>query len=269
MGVSKIKSIIHLLLIILITSLLTSCSSTEDFISIDKRPDYELKQREAETVTEKPLFKNILKAEDQEKHQSTAKSSSANPPSTNSTAVTQITQEEVDGRKTVRVTRVIDGDTIEYLDPNTGETAIGRLIGINSPEYTKEKQLFGKEATEFLTDLILGQEIQIESDPNAGMTDRYGRYLIHAFIGGRSIQSILIMEGLVRVAYLYDKYKYIDTFQEAEEIAKKSGINIWSIPGYVDNRNGFNMEVIKNGITKDIKQKLGENFSIINEFFKK
>ncbi|QCJ45582.1 hypothetical protein FAY30_27005 (plasmid) [Bacillus sp. S3] len=139
------------------------------------------------------------------------------------------------------------------------------MLGINGTEFTKEKQLYGKEATEFLTDLILGKEIQIEIDPNASITDRYGRYLIHTFIGGNSIIKILIMEGLVRVAYLYDKYKYIDTYQEAETIAKQAEKNIWSIPGYVDNKNGFNMDIIKEDVKEQIKNKLGKTTSNFKE----
>ncbi|WP_369426017.1 thermonuclease family protein [Cytobacillus pseudoceanisediminis] len=63
----------------------------------------------------------------------------------------------------------------------------------------------------------MGKEIEIESDPNADITDKYGRYLIHAFISGKSIQQILILEGLVRVAYLYDEYNYTDLYLAAEK----------------------------------------------------
>lgn len=77
------------------------------------------------------------------------------------------------------------------------------------------------------------------------MTDKYGRYLVHVFIDGQSIQEKLLLEGLVRVAYLYNEYNYIDMYRTAEQIAKDDRLNIWSIPGYVDDKNGFNMEVIK------------------------
>lgn len=256
---SNIKVQKHLSILFVILSLLTSCSPTGSLISIEKRPNYDVLEIEDEAATQKPLLKNILNTEDQEQNQSPVKSTNPSENSTTSTErVTQAHQEEVEGRRTVKVSKVIDSDTIEYFDPQVGSVVTARLLGINGPEYTKEKQLYGKEATDFLTNLILGQEILIESDPNANITDRYGRYLIHAFIGGKSIQYILVMEGLVRVAYLYDKYKYIDTFQEAEAIAKQSGINIWSVPGYVDSKNGFNMEVIKNSVKEEIKKKINE-----------
>lgn len=263
---SNIKALKTLSLTILCLSVLTSCSSADKLIFIEKRPDYGATQKADEEATKKPLLGNILDTEDQEKDQTSV---SSIIPSENSTSsyetLTKSQQEEISGRRTVKVSKVIDSDTIEYFDPQVGSNVTARLIGINGPEYTKEKQLYGKEATEFLTHLILGQEIQIESDPNANTTDRYGRYLIHAFIGGRSIQSILIKEGLVRVAYLYDKYKYIDSFQEAEAVAKKSGLNIWSIPGYVDNKNGFNMEIINGGHFETFKQETKKIFKNITE----
>ncbi|MDE3841066.1 hypothetical protein C0966_17535 (plasmid) [Bacillus methanolicus] len=49
---------------------------------------------------------------------------------------------------------------------------------------------------------------------------------------------------MAQVAYLYDNYKYIDLYKEAESIAKESGLYIWSIPGYTDSLNGFNMDAV-------------------------
>lgn len=67
---------------------------------------------------------------------------------------------------------------------------------------------------------------------------------------------MLLAEGLVRIAYLYGDYQYIDTYEEAEAAAKEAGLNIWSIPGYVDSKNGFNMEVIKEGVRQKIDVKM-------------
>jgi len=73
------------------------------------------------------------------------------------------------------------------------------------------------------------------------------------------------MEGLVRVAYLYDKNQYIDTYQDAEAIAKQAGKNIWSIPGYVDEKNGYNMDVVKEDVKDKIKNKLSKTTSNLKE----
>ena len=225
--------------LILSATLLTSCSS-EKALTIKAAPTYELGQRESQPITEDKFFQGIQG------------SSSGSPATDNQTEraemPTETTNEKtVEGRKTVTVSRVIDADTIAYYEPNLGKEVTGRLIGINAPEYTKTKQQYGAESTEYLKGLILGKEIEIESDPNADLTDKYGRYLIHAFISGRSIQATLLTMGLVRVAYLYGEYKYVDTFREAESLAQQAGKNIWSLPGYVDDKNGFNMDVISSG----------------------
>lgn len=255
----------HTKAILLLTSsllLLTACS--EPAISFKERPDYQVKKTES-----KPIDEQVEKLV-----QGTGLDSSATPQqetNTNSTSASEnkVIQSTGNELRKVKVVEVVDVDTIKFYDPSLGKVATARLIGINGPESTKEVQYLGKEGTEFLTNLLLGQEIQIEADPNADVTDRYGRYLIHAFIGGKSIQQILLMEGLVRVAYLYGEYKYIDSYKAAEDAARKAGLNIWEIAGYVDSKNGFNMDVISNkaeDATEGLKQ---EVLNKANEWKKK
>jgi endonuclease YncB( thermonuclease family) len=157
-------------------------------------------------------------------------------------------------QEVVTVKKVIDGDSIVYLTSD-GVERTGRFIGVNAPEI-KDNQLYSNVAAQFLEELIEGQQIQIEGDSD--VMDKYGRYLIHAFISGRSIQSILLMEGLVRVAYLYGDYKYIDQYKQAELIAKETQLNIWSIPNYVDTKNGFDMDIVAEPIINEIENNLNE-----------
>jgi micrococcal nuclease len=164
-------------------------------------------------------------------------------------------QEQVNpNQEVVTVKKVVDGDTIVYLT-SAGEERTGRFIGVNAPEI-KDKQLYGDVAAQFLEELIEGKQIQIEGDSD--VMDKYGRYLIHAFISGRSIQSILLMEGLARVAYLYGDYKYIELYKQAEFIAKETQLNIWSIPNYVDTKNGFDMDIVTEPIINEIENNLIE-----------
>lgn len=234
---------------------LTGCVDPNTAVSFKERPEYEVNQTEGKPIIEQ--VEGIINEDTQQKKSLSSSEQTDYPSTTLDEAYTE--------RRTVKVTEVVDVDTIKFFDPLLGSEVTGRLIGVNGPEYTKEKQYLGKEGTEFLTKLIIGQEIQIEGDPNAGLTDRYGRYLIHAFVGGKSIQQILLMEGLVRIAYLYGKYSYIDTYEEAEAAARKAGLNIWGIPGYVDAKNGFNMNVINSkldtvsdGIKEEVLKKANE-----------
>lgn len=243
------KILQQLNLIFMSMVILTACSGEDSAITFKERPNYEVNQVPSKSVVgEVEGMVNQVLTSDKTTDQISISSSHKN--------TTYTPKIESIHRRNVKVTGVIDGDTIEYFDPAVGKIVKGRLIGVNSPESTKEVQYLGKEGSEFLTKLILGQEIEIEGDPNADVTDRYGRYLIHAFIGGKSLQCLLLTEGLVRIAYLYGDYQYIDTYEEAEAAAKEAGLNIWSIPGYVDSKNGFNMEVIKTDVEKTLSEKI-------------
>ncbi|MGN8845716.1 thermonuclease family protein [Niallia sp. HCP3S3_B10] len=136
------------------------------------------------------------------------------------------------------VKKVIDADTL-VLEADK-YTAL-RLIGINGPEITKGKnEPFGQEGKEYLANLIEGKEITYQLDPNADEKDKYGRILAHVFLDQISIQSYLLKEGYVKLAYLFDEYEFIDVYKDAENIAKEKKLNIWSIPGYADtDLNGF------------------------------
>jgi endonuclease YncB( thermonuclease family) len=73
--------------------------------------------------------------------------------------------------QTTKVTRVIDGDTIQF---STGETV--RLIGVDTPETKdprKPVQYFGKEATAFTRQLVEGKSVRLEYDQQRH--DKYGR----------------------------------------------------------------------------------------------
>lgn len=238
--------------------LLSACSFAESSFTYQERPDYKVSQPQSKPIN----IENVINQGQMPDSQNSNLTSPSNSQETRNYAG-EIKKAE---RRKVKVTEVVDSDTIKYYDSALGKVVTARLIGINGPEYTKEVQYLGKESTQFLTTLILGKEIEIEGDPNADMTDRYGRYLIHAFIGGKSIQQILLMEGLVRLAYIYSNYRYIDTYEEAETAAKEAGLNIWSIPGYVDSKNGFNMDVIKSGVETKLNEKISDVKEIIKRY---
>jgi len=92
------------------------------------------------------------------------------------------------------VERVIDGDTFELC---SGETV--RLLCIDTPE---EGEPGYEEAKVFLEDLILYQQVILESSNNEGNnTDKYGRLLRWVFIYNYtsqeniSVNKIILDEG--------------------------------------------------------------------------
>ncbi len=68
-----------------------------------------------------------------------------------------------------KVVAVTDGDTIKVLDSNNIQHRV-RLTGIDAPE---RDQPYGKASTKYLTALIAGKEVRVESNKK----DRYKRVL--------------------------------------------------------------------------------------------
>ncbi len=98
---------------------------------------------------------------------------------------------------TTKVTRVIDGDTFET---ETGEKV--RLIGINAPEIS---DIFGQEAKQYLSDLILNKTVELQSDNISNDRDRYQRLLRYIILDGVDINKKMISDGF---AFAYLKYHF-------------------------------------------------------------
>lgn len=152
-----------------------------------------------------------------------------------------------------KVDRVVDGDTmvispidveqvtrLDVLEP----TVRIRFLAIDTPENTKVKQLYGEESTAVVKHLLEGNEVVIELDPKATF-DNYDRLLGHVYtVDGVNIQKLLLRNGLARVAYLFDEYKYVEEYQALEQAARSEQLHIHSIKGYVTER-GFDMDVVE------------------------
>ena len=89
--------------------------------------------------------------------------------------------------RTVTVTRVIDGDTVDVCCPE----ARVRLLGIDSPE--SDEPLFN-EATAFAERLAEGQEARLEKCLEEA--DQYGRLLRHIFVGDTHVNREMVASGL-------------------------------------------------------------------------
>lgn len=130
-------------------------------------------------------------------------------------------------RKTVQFSKCTDGDTAHFL--MDGEDITVRFLAIDTPEYTKEKEPYGKEASEYTCSAISNAtQLELEYDDGSDTSDKYGRHLAWVYVDGRLLQKELVEEGLAEVAYLYGDYAYTDELYEAQEQAKDKGLNIWS-----------------------------------------
>lgn len=130
----------------------------------------------------------------------------------------------------VRVTKVIDGDTIQVVIDSKKETI--RLIGIDSPETVdprKQVQCFGKEASVKAKSLLSDQSVKLESDSTQGERDKYQRLLRYVFLeDGTNFNKLMISEGYAH-EYTYNMpYKYQSDFKQAQKEAEENKRGLWA-----------------------------------------
>ena len=76
--------------------------------------------------------------------------------------------------KWVEVIRVYDGDTFMYWDDTAQEEKTVRMLGVAAPE-VQPVECYGEEAGDFLRDLIVGAEVELQFDVEC--LDMFGRDL--------------------------------------------------------------------------------------------
>ena len=90
-------------------------------------------------------------------------------------------------QQNAKITSVVDGDTYKILAK--GKVITARITNIDAPEM---KQLSGKESKAFVSDLINGHDVKIDS---LGI-DIYKRELVNVYIDNLRVDSIMIRNGL-------------------------------------------------------------------------
>lgn len=130
-----------------------------------------------------------------------------------------------------RITRIVDGDTIEINYNGTKEKV--RLLCVNTPESVhpdkKQNIPMGKVASDYTKKRLSGRTVGIELE---GKTrGRYGRLLAYVFVDGQNFNLELVEQGL---SPYYTKYgrskKYDQAFRDAEKAARDQALNIWGDP---------------------------------------
>ncbi|MBD2574348.1 MULTISPECIES: thermonuclease family protein [Arthrospira] len=127
---------------------------------------------------------------------------------------------------TVRVERVVSGQTIEIVSPteNIPRLQRVRLIGINAPDLRQDP--WGMEAKRRLQQLCQGQQVLLELDQME--SDRYDRLLAYIWR-----DEILVNEELVKQGYalaeagIYNN-KYSQRLDNAQRWARIMGLGIWN-----------------------------------------
>jgi endonuclease YncB( thermonuclease family) len=116
-----------------------------------------------------------------------------------------------------RVTRVIDGNTVEM--ERLGKV---RLIGVNTPE---KERCYDDVATRFTRDRLEGHVVQYEI--GAEPKDRYDRTLAYLSREGVLHNKDLLSAGYAKVLTVPPNDKYEERFEGAQRKAKKTGMGLW------------------------------------------
>ncbi|ELX2336634.1 thermonuclease family protein [Campylobacter upsaliensis] len=136
----------------------------------------------------------------------------------NQSFTTFLAQKNIEKELTGKVSKVIDGDTIELLAKTSKENPYNhiaklkiRLYGIDAPEL---KQAYGKEAKE----LVLKQEVSLIIENK----DKYDRFVGTLFLKGQDINKEMVKNGY---AHAYESFSKKYLAEQAD--AKMFKLGLW------------------------------------------
>ncbi len=134
------------------------------------------------------------------------------------------------GAPAYKVIRIIDGDTV-VLSMDGKETKV-RLIGVDTPETAhpnKPVERYGKEASQFIKNLLRGESVYVEYESGASNLDKYGRLLAYLY---RAPDGLFINLEIIRQGYghAYTQYpfQYMELFRSYERKAAQAKKGLWA-----------------------------------------
>lgn len=134
-----------------------------------------------------------------------------------------------------KVTRVIDGDTIDVVIKNKIERV--RFIGVNCPESTTRLEPYGKEASNFTRKNLLNKTVYLELDVQT--YDKYNRLLAYIWLSTpikiteqeirkKMFNAILLLEGFAQIMTVPPNIKYVDYFIKFQREAREKQKGLWA-----------------------------------------
>ena len=138
--------------------------------------------------------------------------------------------EDFTGDTAYKVVRVIDGDTVK-IDYNGKATNV-RLIGVDTPETvhpSKPVEAYGKEASNFTKNLLLGESVYLRFDTDR--MDTFGRLLAYLY---RAPDGLFVNLEIVRQgyghAYTQFSFKHMELFRYYGNRARTAGKGLYGVP---------------------------------------
>ncbi|MGQ4648202.1 thermonuclease family protein [Lyngbya aestuarii] len=139
---------------------------------------------------------------------------------------------------TIQVQRVVSGQTLEVLNPESRSPLIERvrLIGVDAPDLKQRpwgptakkrlEQILSKTGSNSEGEQPLLQQVFLESD--AQKKDSFGRWLAYLWNDGVLLNEQLVREGYVLAAPRAPNNKYDERIARAQEYARIMGYGIWN-----------------------------------------
>ncbi|MFB6232818.1 MAG: thermonuclease family protein [Haloarculaceae archaeon] len=143
----------------------------------------------------------------------------------------------------VRVTRVVDGDTLEVRFPDGSEDTV-RLVGVDTPEVRVENEpgeyervpdtdrgalclrRAGGNATEYTAARLDGASVTLAFDPLTDRRGGYDRLLAYVYVDGTNLNHELVAAGHARV---YDtEFALREAFEGSERAAQSATRGLWN-----------------------------------------
>lgn len=133
-----------------------------------------------------------------------------------------------------KVTRVIDGDTVEILMAGKKESI--RLIGVDTPETkhpTKGVQPYGPEASAFTKKNLDGKTVWVEFDVQE--RDKYQRLLGYIWTSqdtknkANMFNYRLVSEGYAQLATFPPNVRYVELFKAGQTEARENNRGLWGL----------------------------------------
>jgi endonuclease YncB( thermonuclease family) len=172
-----------------------------------------------------------------------------------------------------KITRVIDGDTIEViLDSKTEKV---RFIGVDCPESTTKLEPYGNEASEFTNKWLTGKDIFLEFDVQK--YDIYGRLLAYVWLSSpkeiseqeiksKMFNAILLLEGYAQVMTVPPNVKYVDCFLKFQKEARENNKGLWGI-AEIKPETISEEKILPNELVKTIRADLDERRELIRKTY--
>ena len=157
------------------------------------------------------------------------------------TLILPLQANSIEKLESVKVLRIIDGDTLKVNYKGKEESI--RLIGIDAPESRPNKKAkndaqrsgedlktitaMGKEATNYVKSLVKpGDTVKIEFDVQK--KDKYGRLLAYVYLSnGEMLNEEIVKGGYAYLMTIPPNVKYQERFLKAYREARENKRGLW------------------------------------------